>query len=134
VSRRTISSGSRFEELARYSRAVVDGDLVVVSGTIGADPVSGEMPESAEAQARNCFAIMEAALAEAGASLEDVIRCGVFLTAADHLQDVVRVLAEKFDRIRPANTTVICKLPVPGAKVEIEVLARRPDDGSSCGC
>ena len=124
MSRRTIKSGSRFEELARYSRAVVDGDWVVVSGTVGPDPESGTMPESAEEQARNCFATIEKALQEAGASLRDVMRCGVYITATEHLQDVVSVLAEKFDRIRPANTTLICQIPVPGAKVEIEVLAK----------
>ena len=124
MSRRTIKSGSRFEELARYSRAVVDGDWVVVSGTVGPDPESGTMPESAEEQARNCFATIEKALQEAGASLRDVMRCGVYITATEHLQDVVSVLTEKFDRIRPANTTLICQIPVPGAKVEIEVLAK----------
>ena len=125
MSRQIISSGSRFEELARYSRAVVDGDWVIVSGTVGPDPDSGEMPDSAEQQARNCFAVIEKVLQEAGASLGDVVRCGVYLAAADHLQDIVRVLAEKFDNVRPANTTLICQIPVPGAKVEIEVLAKK---------
>jgi enamine deaminase RidA (YjgF/YER057c/UK114 family) len=124
LSRRTIKSGTRFEELARYSRAVVDGDWVVVSGTVGPDPESGNMPDSAEEQARNCFATIEKALQEAGGSLDDVMRCGVYITAAEHLHDVVRVLAEKFDRVRPANTTLICQIPVPGAKVEVEVLAK----------
>lgn len=124
MARRLISSGSRIEELARYSRAVVDGDLVAISGTIGPDPQTGQLPESAEEQARNSFAVIESALREAGASLGDVMHCRVFVTAPDHVQAVVRVLAEKFDEIRPANTTVICQLPVPGAKVEIEILAR----------
>lgn len=124
MSRRNISSGSHFEDLARYSRAVVDGDLIVVSGTVGTDPQSGAMPDSVEEQARNSFATIESALRQAGASLDDVMRCGVYVTAVDHVQDVMRVLAEKFDRIRPANTTIVCQLPVPGAKVEIEVLAR----------
>lgn len=124
MSRRTISSGSRFEDLARYSRAVVDGDWVVVSGTVGPDPHSGEMPESVEAQARNSFATIEKALDEAGTSLQNVMRCGVYLTAAEYVEDIVAVLAEKFDGIRPANTTIVCQLPVPGAKIEIEVLAR----------
>lgn len=124
MSRRTISSGSRFEDLARYSRAVVDGDWVIVSGTVGPDPESGEMPDSVEAQARNSFATVEKALEEAGTSLQNVMRCGVYLTAAEYVEDVVGVLAEKFDGIRPANTTIVCQLPVPGAKIEIEVLAR----------
>lgn len=124
MSRRRISFGSHFEELARYSRAVVDGDLIVVSGTMGPDPQTGAMPESAEEQARNSFATIERALEEGGGSLADVVRCRVYVTAAEHVQDIVRVLAEKFDEIRPANTTVICELPVPDAKVEIEVLAK----------
>jgi enamine deaminase RidA (YjgF/YER057c/UK114 family) len=130
MTRRLISSGSRFEELARYSRAVVDGDLVAVSGTVGPDAQSGRFPESVEAQARNSFVTIESALGQAGASLADVVHCRVFVTGAEHVQDVVRVLAEKFDRIRPANTTVICQLAVPGAKVEIEVLAKIKVDAS----
>jgi enamine deaminase RidA (YjgF/YER057c/UK114 family) len=125
VTRRTISSGSRFEKLARYSRAVVDGDWIVVSGTVGVDPETGAMPPTAEQQARNIFTIIERALAEAGSSLQDVMRCGVFLTGAEHLQAVVAVLAEKFDRVQPANTTIICQLPIPDAFVEIEVMALR---------
>ncbi len=125
MTRKTISSGSRIEELACYSRAVVDGDLVVVSGTVGPDPSTGEMPESVEQQARNSFATIEKALDEAGASLEDVMRCGVYLTSVDDVGPIVQLLAEKFAGIRPANTTLICQIPVPGAKVEIEVLARR---------
>lgn len=96
----------------------------MVSGTMGPDPQSGAMPESAEEQARNSFATIERALREGGGSLSDVVRCRVYITATDHVQDIVRVLAEKFDEIRPANTTVICQLPVPDAKVEIEVLAK----------
>lgn len=125
MTRKTISSGSAFEARACYSRAVVDGEWVIVSGTIGADPVTGEMPDSAEQQCRNSFAVIEKALAEAGASLRDVMRVGVYLTSAEHVPALVSVLAEKFADIRPANTTILCQLPVPGAKVEIEMMARR---------
>ena len=127
MTRRTISSGSRFEKLARYSRAVVDGDWIVVSGTVGADPETNVMPPTAEQQARNIFTIIERALAQAGSSLQDVMRCGVFLTGAEHLPAVVAVLAEKFDQVQPANTTIICQLPVPGAFVEIEMMALRKE-------
>jgi len=122
--RKNISFGSRFEELARYSRAVVSDGWVIVSGTVGVDPQTGVMPESVAQQARNSFSIIERALAEAGAALEDVVRCAVYLTAAEYLQEIVPVLAEKFDRVRPANTTIVCQLPVPAAKLEIEVWAR----------
>src|SRR5678809_777459 len=79
--RTLIGSGSRTEDLAAYSRAVVDGDWVLVSGTIGLDPVTGVLPESARAQAQNAFATIEAALARAHATLEDVIRTRVYVTS-----------------------------------------------------
>lgn len=125
MSRRLISSGSRFEELAKYSRAVVDGEWVFVSGTIGPDPDGGALPEDVTAQARNCFRTIERALAEAQASLADVVQCRVYVTRREYVAPVSAVLAEKFADVRPANTTVICELPPPDAKVEIEVTARR---------
>ncbi len=125
---RRISSGSRFEELAAYSRAVVDDRYVFISGTTGSDPVSGEMPEDVRAQMANIFATIEQTLREAGSRLEAVTRCRVFLTDQSHLTEVVEVLREKFDDCRPANTTLICQIPAPGAKVEIEVTARLDAD------
>jgi reactive intermediate/imine deaminase len=123
--RTLIGFGTRTEELAAYSRAVVDGDWLFVSGTIGLDPDTGALPETAQAQAQNAFATIEAALAHAGATLEDVVRTRVYLTRKEDLADVAAVLKQHFDAIRPANTTIICQLPVDGAKVEIEVTARR---------
>ena len=125
MTRKLISSGSRTEELARYSRAVVDGEWIFVSGTIGSDPVDGLIPASVEEQARNSFAHIERALREGGATLNDVYRCRVYATDMEAIPEIVKVLAEKFADIRPANTTIICQLPVPGARVEIEVSARR---------
>ncbi|MEX1146744.1 MAG: RidA family protein [Sphingomonadales bacterium] len=123
--RQKISSGSPFEEKAGYSRAVVDGDWIYVSGTVGVDPDTKQLPDSALDQAYNIFRIIEDTLGQAGATLEDVVRNRVFVTDMAHLGDVVQVLGEKFGAIRPANTTLICQIPVPGAKVEIEVTARR---------
>ena len=71
MTRKLISSGSRFEEIARYSRAVVEGEWIFVSGTVGADP-DGTMPASVKQQARNSFAHIERALSEGGATLSDV--------------------------------------------------------------
>ena len=130
--RTLIGSGSRTEDLAAYSRAVVDGDWVFVSGTIGLDPVTGVLPESARAQAQNAFATIEAALARAHATFEDVVRTRVYVTSREDIGEVATVLKQHFDVIRPANTTIICQLPVDGAKVEVEVTARRrPGRGSS---
>lgn len=123
--KRLISSGSAFEELAAYSRAVVDGDWVHMSGTVGLDPDTKTLPPTAAAQTVNIFRIIESTLAEAGASLNDVVRCRVYLTDAADLADVVKILGEKFRDIRPANTTLICQIPAPGAKVEIEVTAHK---------
>jgi enamine deaminase RidA (YjgF/YER057c/UK114 family) len=124
MTRKLISSGSKFEDVAQYSRAVVDGEWIFVSGTVGADP-DGTMPASVERQARNSFAIIERALREAGATLSDVYRCRVYATDMEAIPEIVKVLAEKFAGIRPANTTILCQLPVAGARVEIEVSARR---------
>lgn len=122
-----ISSGSRFEEMAAYSRAVVDDRHIHVSGTVGLDPVDKTMPEDAEAQARNIFRIIEQVLAGEGATLAHVFRSRVFITDVAHLDAVVRVLGEKFRDCPPTNTTLVCGIPAPGAKVEIEVTALRPD-------
>lgn len=121
-----ISSGSKFEELAAYSRAVVDDRHIHISGTVGLDPVDKSMPEDAEAQVRNIFAVIEGVLGGEGASLADVVRSRVFITDMAHLESVVRVLGEKFRDCPPTNTTLICGIPAPGAKVEIEVTALRP--------
>ena len=121
-----ISSGSSFEEMAAYSRAVVDDLYIHISGTTGIDPKTGEMPQDTTHQARNIFHTIERVLAQCGATLSDVVRCRVFITEQQYLMDVVEVLADQFRDCPPANTTLICAIPAPGAKVEIEVTARRP--------
>jgi enamine deaminase RidA (YjgF/YER057c/UK114 family) len=82
MSRRKITSGSRFEEIARYSRAVADGDWIIVSGTIGPDPETGDMPDSAGAQARNYFTTIETALEEVSTvSLTAIVPKNIFKCA-----------------------------------------------------
>lgn len=124
MARILISSGSRWEELAGYSRAVVDGSWVFVSGTVGAKP-DGTLPRGARAQAERAFEIIEAALGQAKASLADVVRVHVYLARAADLNPVAAVLKAKLGEARPANTTVCTPLVVPGALVEIEVTARK---------
>ncbi|GAB3269473.1 Rid family hydrolase [Parahaliea aestuarii] len=126
MSKHRIFSKSAIEEKARYARAVICDNWVIVSGTMGQDPATGEMPADFRAQAENSFAVIEAALEEAGSSLNDVVRCGVFLSSRENVGSLVDILAEKFDTIRPANTTVICEFPAPDALIEIEVTAYRP--------
>ena len=124
MSRRRISSGTPFEELASFSRAVVDGDMVYVSGTTGMDRESGSFPDDAAAQTRLALGHVEAALGEAGAGLADILRIGVYIADRADLMPVCEIVGEAFDDIRPANTTVIAALALPEMKVEIEATAR----------
>ena len=122
--RRFISSGSPYEELAGYSRAVVDGDWVFVSGTVGQDFATMRMPESAEGQAEQALDTIAEALEAAGASLMDVVRVRVYVPDRDDVIAVSGAIKRRLGAARPANTTVCCPLAVEGAKVEIEVTAR----------
>ena len=120
-----IQSGSRWEELAGYSRAVVDGDWVFVSGTIGQDFASGDIPASAEQQSELALDTIEAALGRAQSSLADVVRVRVYVPDRGDVIAVSGVLKRRLGDNRPANTTLCSPLAVDGAKVEIEVTARR---------
>lgn len=119
-----ISSGSPFEARIGYSRAVVDGDMVYVSGTTGYDYASMVMPEDAGVQTRNAISTIDKALREAGSSLRDVLRVRYYLTDVADYDTVVVVLGQAFSEIRPAATMVIAGLIDPGMKIEIEVTAR----------
>jgi len=123
MSRRLISSGSPFEEVAGYSRAVVDGKWVFVAGTSGF--ANGQIAEGVLEQTEQAFATISAALVEAGSSLADVVRVRVFITEAGDFEKIAPVLGKHFKGIRPANTTVVCGLVDPRMKVEIEVTARK---------
>ena len=123
--RRLISSGSRFEAEAGYSRAVVDGDWIFVAGTTGFDYAQMTIVDDPAEQARQAFRNIEKALAEAGAKLGDVVRVKYYVPDAADWPAIVPVLGEAFGTIRPAATTLICGLVDPRMKVEIEVTARR---------
>jgi len=123
--RRFISSGSPWEELAGYSRAVVDGDWVFVSGTVGVNLETMEMPATATAQAEQALDTIEAALAKVPAQLTDVVRVRVYIPDRADVVAVSGVIKRRLGTARPTNTTVCCPLAVEHAKVEIEVTARR---------
>jgi enamine deaminase RidA (YjgF/YER057c/UK114 family) len=121
--RQLISSGTSLEADVGYSRAVRVGDRVFVAGTAAQRP-DGLVDEDPERQARRCLEIIAAALAEAGASLADVVRTRVYVVDADDFDAVGRVHGECFAEIRPASTAVVVKaLLNPAWKVEIEVEA-----------
>ena len=123
TARRAISSGSKFEELAGYSRAIVDGEWIFVSGTAGYDIANDRFPDDPAEQTRLSLATIADALAEAGASLSDIVQVRVYLASADDLMAVAPILGETFSDPRPTNTTIVCDFAVPGIKVEIEVTA-----------
>jgi enamine deaminase RidA (YjgF/YER057c/UK114 family) len=131
--RRLISSGSRFEAAAGYSRAVVDGDWIFVAGTTGFDYAQMTIVDDPAEQARQAFRNIEKALAEAGARLGDVVRVKYYVPDAADWPAIVPVLGEAFGTIRPAATALICGLVDPRMKVEIEVTARRGSASSSSG-
>lgn len=125
ATRRLISTGSPFETAFGYSRAVVDGDLVFVSGTTGYDYVAMTLPEDAAEQARNIFKTLDAVLTEAGSSLSQVVRAQYFVTDRSYCEPVLAVCGEVFGEIRPAaGIYVVLGLLKPEMKVEIEVTAR----------
>jgi enamine deaminase RidA (YjgF/YER057c/UK114 family) len=126
MTRRLITTGSPFESAYGYSRAVIDGDLVFISGTTGYDYATMTLPEDAVAQARNIFHTVAAVLSEAGSSLERIVRCQYFVTDRAHCEPVLRVCGEVLGAIRPAAAIyIVSGLLLPAMKVEIEVTARR---------
>ena len=127
MTRRLLSTGSPFERNFGYSRAVVDGDLVFVSGTTGYDYATMTLPDDPAAQARNIFKTVGAVLEEAGSSLAHVVRAQYFVTDRSYCEPVLAVCGEFFREIRPAaGIYVIAGLLKPEMKVEIEVTARLP--------
>lgn len=123
MQRRLISSGSSFERDIGYSRAVVCGDRVFVSGTTGFDYATMAISDDVAAQARQCIANIEAALREAGASLRDVVRVRYILPDASDFPATWPVLRAAFGEIRPAATMFAAGLADPRMKIEIEVEA-----------
>lgn len=123
--RKRIQSGSAFEKMASYCRAVVDDYYIHISGTVGVDPETGTIPDDIGDQAENIFAIVAKILTEERATLADVVRCRVYVTEAAHVGAVAAILGDRFRGHPPTNTTLICGIPAPGAKVEIEMTAIR---------
>jgi enamine deaminase RidA (YjgF/YER057c/UK114 family) len=123
--RRLISSGSSFEREIGYSRAVVDGAWVFVSGTTGFDYESMTISEDVVEQAEQCFRNIGRALAEAGSSFADVVRVRYIVPSVEDFGRCRPVLQRHFGEVRPAATMMAAGLADPRMKIEIEVTARR---------
>jgi enamine deaminase RidA (YjgF/YER057c/UK114 family) len=125
MTRQLISSGSTFEREACYSRAVLDGDFVFVSGTTGFDYATMTISEDVAEQTRQTFRNIEAALQKAGSSLKDVVRTTYYVVDAADWPKIYPVFKEFLADSRPASTAIICGLVDPRMKIEIEVTARK---------
>ena len=126
--RTLISSGSSFEAEIGYSRAVVQGDWVFVSGTTGFDyttmTISGDVVEQAE----QCLRNIESALCEAGSGMADIVRVTYVLPDAADFPQCWPVLRRVFGRIRPAAMMISAGLADPRMRIEIEVTALKQAD------
>ncbi len=123
MTRGLISTGSPFERVAGYSRAVIQGPWIFVAGTTGYDYTTMTMPESVIEQTHNCFRTIAAALAEAGSSLNDVVRTNYVVTDASYGDLVLPICGQYFGMIRPAAMIIVAGLLKPEMKIEIEVTA-----------
>lgn len=121
-----ISSGSSFEAVAGYSRAIVDDAYVHVAGTTGFDYAAMRIDDDAVAQCHQCFRNIAAALDEAACTLDHVVRVRYYLTDVALFERLAPIFGEYFRVARPAATAIVCQLVDPRMKIEIEVTARRP--------
>jgi enamine deaminase RidA (YjgF/YER057c/UK114 family) len=123
--RRRIASGSAYEELIGYSRAVVDADgWVFVSGCTGVDPTTMTLADGVEAQCAAALATINAALVAAGARFDDVVRVRYILPDAAEFEACWPQLRAAFGTSRPAATMIVAGLIDPKMRIEIEVTAR----------
>jgi enamine deaminase RidA (YjgF/YER057c/UK114 family) len=119
-----ISSGSTFEQEIGFSRAVVDGDMVFVSGTTGYDYRTMTISDDLLEQTEQCLRNIEAALTEAGAASSDIVRVLYVLPDASEFTRCWPILRKYFGEIRPAATMISAGLADPRMRIEIEVTAR----------
>ena len=123
--RHLISSGSTFEDEIGYSRAVVQGDWIFVSGTTGFDYATMTIADDIVTQAVQCLRNIESALAQANASLADVVRVTYMLPDASEFPQCWPVLRQFFGAIRPAATMISVGLADPRMRIEIELTVLR---------
>src|SRR5215510_16098758 len=125
MARTLVSSGSSFEMEVGYSRAVVDGDWIFVSGTTGFDYATMTISDDVVEQCRQAMRNVAAALDQAGGSIADVVRVRYILPRREDFEPCWPVLKEYLGHVRPAATMMQAGLSDPRMKIEIEMTARR---------
>ena len=123
MTRKLISSGSDFEAKIGYSRAVVAGDWIFVSGTTGFDYAAMSISDDLIEQTEQCLKNIQAALRQADSSLDDVVRVTYVLPLASEFEQCWPVLRKYFGAARPAAMMISAGLLDPRMKIEIEVTA-----------
>ncbi len=121
MERRSIFSGSPYEAIGGYCRAVLVGERVFVAGTAPIMPDDADPPADAYGQTQRCLEIIAAALSEAGGGLEHVVRTRAYITGPEHFDGFARAHGETFRDVRPVNTTVVVQLLDPRWFVELDV-------------
>ncbi|WP_078083401.1 RidA family protein [Microbulbifer mangrovi] len=124
MSRKLISSGSEFERKIGYSRAVVDGDYVFVSGTTGFNYATNSISDDVTEQADQCFSNIEQALQEAGSSIDKIVRVTYILPDREEFKPCWPVFEKWLGDVRPAATFFEARLLEDAMKIEIQVTAR----------
>ena len=118
--RKCVSTGSPWEPVVGYSRAVRAGDFIFVTGTVGLEP-DGRFRPTAREQTRRAMEIIVAAIEALGGKPTDVVRTRIFVTNIDHWREIGEVHSEFFESVRPATTMVeVARLIDPQVLVEIE--------------
>ena len=126
MTRKLISSGSKFEAEMAYSRAVVDGDWIFVSGTTGFNYATMEISDDAAVQAEQTFLNIREAMEKAGFGLEHAVRVHYILPKAEDFPACWPVLKKFLGDIRPASTMFVAGLADPRMKIEIEITGKKP--------
>ena len=125
MSRRLVSSGSKFEQDVGYSRAVVDGEWVFVSGTTGFDYDTMTISDNLLDQTEQCLKNIQSALRQAGADFADVVRVNYIVPNGGRFSDCWPVLRKYLGAVRPAATMISAGLYDPRMQIEIQVTARK---------
>jgi enamine deaminase RidA (YjgF/YER057c/UK114 family) len=125
MTRQLISSGSQFEQEIGYSRAVVDGEWVFVSGTTGFDYATMTISDNLQAQTEQCLKNIQSALRQAGADFADIVRVTYVLPDAARFPDCWPILRKYFGTVRPAAMMISAGLSDSRMQIEIEVTARK---------